>query len=400
LVELYEVNLMKKYINIGVKIIICILLASNLASCRSAHELNKLAIVMGVGIDKGIKTEPVELTLQLANVSGTKTSAQKSGGGAINAGYLNLKEKGKSISQAAKAFSRKLNRRLFFSHNQVIILGKNVAEEGIEKYMDFFLRYRETRLLTWVLVSKGSASEIFNVNPELETTPGRNIGELVRNERDVSQIPTVDLKDFASKLMSKTTAPVVPMIEVSMDNNQKIAYLSETAVFKKDKMVGTLGKRETRGLLWCINKVKDGVIVLGTEGEDKVNIVTTRARSKITPEIKDNEPSIKIEIKQEGDLQEQTSSEDLTNPKAFEKLEKTEGEIIKQEVMAALQKSRELNADIFGFGDIIYQHYPKQWMKMEKNWDQIFKNLRVDVSVDAKLRRTGRITKPIMSKEE
>lgn len=400
MVELYEVNLMKKYINIGVKIIICILLASNLASCRSAHELNKLGIVIGVGIDKGIKTEPVELTLQLVNVSGGKTPSKGSDGGSSKSSYLNLKEKGKSISEAAKAFSRKLNRKLFFSHNQVIILGKNTAEEGIKKYMDFFLRYRETRLLTWVLVSKGPAGEIFNINPALETTPGRNIGELIKNERDVSQIPTVDLKDFASKLMSKTTAPVAPIIEVSKDDDKKIAYLSETAVFKKDKMVGALGKRETRGLLWVTNRVKDGVVVLGTEDDNKVNIITTRSKSKITPEIKDNEPSIKIEIEQEGDLQEQTSSEDLVNPKAFAKLEKVEGEVIKEEVMAALQKSRELNADIFGFGDIIYQHYPKQWTKMEKDWEQIFKNMRVDVSVDAKLRRTGRITKPIMSKEE
>lgn len=392
---------MKKYINIGAKIIICILLASNLASCRSAHELNKLGIVMGVGIDKGIKTDPVELTLQLANVSGIKSPSKGSStGGASSAGYLNLKEKGKSISEAAKAFNRKLNRRLFFSHNQVIILGKAAAEEGIEKYMDFFLRYRETRLLTWVLVSKGPAGEIFNVKPELETTPGRNIGELIRNERDVSQIPTVDLKDFASKLMSKTTAPVAPIIEVSKDEDKKIVYLSETAVFKKDKMVGTLGKRETRGLLWGTNRVKDGVVVLGTEGDNKVNIVTTRSKSKITPEIKDNEPSIKIEIEQEGDLQEQTSSEDLVNPKAFAKLEKAEGDAIKEEVTAALQKARELNADIFGFGDIIYLQYPKQWTKMEKDWEQIFKNMRVDVSVNAKLRRTGRITKPIMSKEE
>lgn len=391
---------MKKYINIVVKIIICILIASNLASCKSAHELNKLSIVMGVGIDKGKKEDPVEMTVQLANVSGGKSSSKGSGGGTSNIGYLNLKEKGKSISEASKAFSRKLNRKLFFSHNQIIILGKDAAEEGVEKYMDFFLRHRETRLLTWVLVSKGPASEILNVEPELETTPGRNIEELIRNERDTSQIATVDLKDFTSKLMSNTTAPIAPMVEVSSDNNKKIAYLSETAVFKKDKMVGALDKKETRGLLWCINKVTDGVIVLGTEGDDKVNIVTTRAKSKITPEIKDNEPSIKIEIKQEGDLQEQTSSEDLANPKAFAKLEKAEGEAIKKEVMAALQKARELNADIFGFGDIIYQHYPKQWTKMEKDWDQIFKNMSVEVSVDAKLRRTGRITKPIMSKDE
>lgn len=382
---------MKKYI----KIIICILIAINLTSCWSTHELNKLAIVMGVGIDKG-KDDTVEMTVQLAKVLGISSASKISS----NVDYLNLKEEGKSISEAIDAFSRKLNRKLFFSHNQVIILGEDAAEAGIEKYMDFFLRYRETRLLVWILVAKGPASEIFNVKPELEITPGRSIGELIRNQQAISQIPAVDLKNFASRLMSKTTAPIAPIIEVSKEDGQIATYLSETAVFKKDKMVGKLNKKETRGLLWGINEVKDGVIVLSTSNKEQVNIVTTYMSSKVIPKIIDNEPSIKIEIKQEGDLQEQTSSDDLANPKAFSMLEKAEADVIKEEVMSALKKSRELNVDIFGFGDTLYQHYPKEWSKIEKDWDTIFQKLHVEVCVEAKLRKTGRITKPIMSKEK
>ncbi|MDP4146217.1 MAG: Ger(x)C family spore germination protein [Bacillota bacterium] len=390
---------MKKHINIGVIIIICILMVSNLTACRSAHELNKLAIVMGVGIDKGKGKETVEMTVQLANVSGIKGSSQGGSGAVGSASYLNLKELGKSVSEATRAFSRKLNRKLFFSHNQVIIFGKDAAESGIEKYIDFFLRYRETRLLVWILVSDGNASDIFTIKPELEATPGMNIGELIKAEQEVSQVAAVDLKDFSSKLMSKTTAPVAPMIEVANDNNQRIAYLSKTAVFKKDKMIGTLDKKETRGLLWGTNKVKNGVIVIDKKG-DKINIQTTHASGKITAQMKGDKPSIKIEIKQEGDLQEQSSSEDLANPKALADVQKAEEEIIKSEVMAAVAKAKLLNADIFGFGDTIYQHYPKQWPKLEKNWEKVFKNIPVEVSVNSKIRGMGRITKPIMSKEE
>ncbi|OAA92883.1 Ger(x)C family spore germination protein [Clostridium coskatii] len=394
---------MKKYINAVIKIVICILVALNLTSCWSAHELNKLAIVIGMGIDKGKEDGyPVEMTVQLANVSGIKSSSKGNDGGSSNTGYLNLKEKGKSISDAAKAFNRKLNRSLFFSHNQVVIFGKDSAEEGIEKYMDFFLRYRETRLLTWILVSKQPASEILNVKPELEATPGRNIGELIKNQQQVSQIPAVDLKDFSSKLMSKTTAPTAPIVEISNDNNRKIAYLSETAVFKKGTMVGSLNEKETRGLLWCTNKMKNGIVSISTSNKDindKVNIVTTHATGKIIPQVKDGGLSIQIKIKQEGDLQEQLSSEDLSNPKAFSILEKREEDTIKKEIMLALKKSRRLNADIFGFGDTIYQHYPGQWNKIQKNWEETFQNIPVSINVDAKLRRTGRITKPIMSKD-
>lgn len=393
---------MKKSINAGIKAIIFVLLFSNLTSCRSAHELNKIAIVMGIGIDKGKETVPVGMTIQIANVSGIKSASMQGGSGAAsNASFFNLKESGKSISEVTRTFTRKLNRKLFFAHNQVIIFGKDAAEDGIDKYMDFFLRYRETRLLVWILVAKGSASDILNVEPRLETNPGANIAELIKNEQNISQLPAVNLKDFASRMMSKTTAPIAPIIEVSKDNNKKIAYLSDTAVFKKYKMVGTLDKKETRGLLWGINKVKNGIIVLKEEdGNDSVTIAITHATSKISSKIKDKEPTIKIEIKAEGDLEEQTSSKDLANPKAFEILEKSMEKSIKEEVMASLEKSRELNADIFGFGDIIYQHYPKQWSKIEKDWDEIYPVIHVDVSVDAKLRKTGRITKPIFYKEK
>ncbi|SMC26436.1 spore germination protein KC [Clostridium acidisoli DSM 12555] len=389
---------MKKYIKIWVKIIICIFMALNLTSCESSSELNKLAIVMGVGIDKGKEKDTMELTIQMAKI--LQSSASKgSGNSGGNTDYLNLKEDGRSISECIKEFSRKLNRKLFFSHNQVIILGEDAAIAGVEKYMDFFLRYRETRLLVWILVSKGSASDILNIKPDFENAPGRSIGELVKNEQDTSQIPAVNLKDFASRMMSKTTSAIVPIIEVSNENDKKIAYLKETAVFKKDKMIGTLDKKETRGLLWAINEVKDGVVTVSTsDGKNEVNIATTYVSSKIIPQIKDNQASIKIQIKQEGDLQDETSSEDLANPKAFEVLQRCEEDSIKEEVMSALKKARELNADIFGFGDIIYQHYPKKWDEMQKDWNKIFQNIHVDVNVNAKLKRTGRITKPIMAK--
>ena len=228
---------MKKYINAVIKIVICILVSLNLTSCWSAHELNKLAIVIGMGIDKGKEDGyPVEMTVQIANVSGIKSSSKGKDAGANNAGYLNLKEKGKSISDTAKAFNRKLNRNLFFSHNQVVIFGKDFAEKGIENYMDFFLRYRETRLLTWILVSKQPASEILNVKPELEATPGKNIGELIKNQQQVSQIPAVNLKDFSSKLMSKTTAPTAPIVEFTeVDISVFIIILTITCIYTLKK---------------------------------------------------------------------------------------------------------------------------------------------------------------------
>lgn len=110
----------------------------SLVSCTDATELNKIAIVMGIGIDKVKGINPVEMTLQLANVSGVKNPSKEGGdGSASNIGYISVREKGESISRISKLFARKLNRKLFYSHNQVIILSRDIAEDGIAKYIDF-----------------------------------------------------------------------------------------------------------------------------------------------------------------------------------------------------------------------------------------------------------------------
>lgn len=68
--------------------------------------------------------------------------------------------------------------------------------------------------------------------------------------------------------------------------------------------------------------------------------------------------------------------------------------------MSALKKAKELNSDIFGFGEAVHENYPNEWKHIENNWDEIFKKLDVEVMVDSNLQRTGRITKPLTSKQE
>ncbi|MDT8716804.1 Ger(x)C family spore germination protein [Clostridium sp. 19966] len=388
---------MKRYI----KLIACILIIANLTACSSAQELNKLAIVTGVGVDKSNEENKIKLTVQVPKVANFNITS-KSGGttGAENAS-INLTEESKTISGALKDFNRVMNRKLFFSHNQVIIFGNKMAESGIEEYIDFFLRNRETRILVWILVSNGEADKILDVKPSLDMTSGRNIGELIKNEQKASQVPAVDLREFTSKLISKTTAPIAPIIEIDEEKKNKGVIISESAVFDKGKMVGKLNYKETRGLLWGVNRVKNGIITVNAKQDEKEAVLeVTKSKSKIIPNIKDGIVSMNIKIEAECDLGEQTSSEDLSTPKGFNMLEEKASEEVRKEVMSAVDKSKQLKADTFGFGDIIYQHYPKQWSKMESNWSKIFQNIEVQVDANINIRRSGRITKPATYKGE
>ena len=40
--------------------------------------------------------------------------------------------------------------------------------------------------------------------------------------------------------------------------------------------------------------------------------------------------------------------------------------------MAAFDKSKELKADIFGFGEILHKKYSNEWKTFRDNWDDIY----------------------------
>lgn len=389
---------MKRIVCLFLKVTIVSFIALNLTGCWNNVELDKIAIVMGIGIDKTTQIGEVDMTVQVANTKTLKSSSTDIGSKTIG-DYFNLESTGDTIFNIVSDFSKRSNRKLFFAQNQVIILSRGIAEEGLEKCIDFFCRDSETRSLVWVLICDKTANEVLDIKSDFESIPSRGINELVKQQQYNSQAPMVDLHKFASRLMSKTTSPIAPLIKVSVEGNKKIVYVSGTAVFKQDKMIGEMNEKETRGMLWVIGEVKKGIIVTADPGSNnKVSLEIICASSKIIPEIENGKINMQIMIKEEGNLGEQSDSNDLANPKVIEVLEKNKESIIRNEVMLALKKAQSLDADVFGFGEAIYQKYPKEWKNMKENWNEIFKKINIDVVVDAKLRRTGRITKPITSK--
>ena len=57
----------------------------------------------------------------------------------------------------------------------------------------------------------------------------------------------------------------------------------------------------------------------------------------------------------------------------FEKIEKAQSEVIRKEIMTAFEKSKELNADIFGFGRMLHKKYKNEWEKLK---DRGMKSIR------------------------
>ncbi len=399
---------MKSYCRIVVLILIYIILSLGTTGCWNSRELPNLAIVLGVGIDNVEDTDEVQVTAQVIKTAEMKSSSSEeggpggSGGGSSGAGaYWNVRNTGESMFAIFRDFTHKANRKLYFPHNEVLIFGRSLAEQGVQEHLDFFVRDQETRLGVFVLVAEEKASEIFNVQPKLEKVPSINIADLMEAQTATSQTSIIRLNQFINRLLSQTTAPIAPIIQIRGKGDDKELLVTGTAIFLKDKLVGQLNKEETRGLLWVIDEVKSGIIDVNCpDCECKVNLEIIRAQSKISSEIIEDTPYIKINIEEEGNIASQSCTANLVSPDAVTALEEEASEAIKDEIEAALVKSQKLNADIFGFGEAIHQKHPREWQEMKGNWDDIFPDLVVEIIVEAKLRRSGSLGRTVAPEKE
>lgn len=390
---------MKKHIKqiFILQIIIIIMLIQ--CGCWNMRELDSLSIVMGFGIDKAEVSDEIELTAQIVKTGG-KNQSSANEKGSDDSSFINLRSTGNDIFTIIREYTHKISRRLYIGDSQIIVFGESSAKEGIRNKLDFFMRDHEGRLIVYVIVAKGKAYDVLKEEPEFGNIPAIDIANLIENQFATSEAVKVTLFDLIPNLVNNTKSMVLPCVSVLSEGEGKKIALTSSAVFKDDKLVGELDKKETRGYLWVMNDVKSGVINVNVLGEN-TSIEIKKAKSEVVPQInKDGSIKIKVKITEEGILNSQVGNASLDKVFNNKKLENATAYVIKKEIQKTLDKAREMGTDIYGFGEDINRKYPKEWKTIKANWDKLFKEIDINIEVISKLRGEGRIVNPIYPEKE
>lgn len=368
------------------------------SGCWDQVELDKRAIIVAIGVDKADKPGEIILTLQ-SIIANRLTTPMRGGGVAQGRSVRVVSKTGKTILEALRYYKNQTGDIPYLQHNQLLIIGADLAQEGAGPIIDFFIRNPESKTRTYVLVAKGKARDILEWQSDARKVPADFITDMIHTRNVITATVAVDILHYVLKLASQTTSPTTSGIELVAENpNQPPeARIFGTAVFKKDKLAGWLDLQETRGLLWITNNYGRGIIEVGDPGPGNQHIVqeNTRSKSKITAALKGNVLTVKLEIKEEGNIGEDSNTK-LTGKNSLPALEQKKARAIKKDIAACLRKcQKEFSSDIFGFGEQVARQYPNQWKKLKKKWDKEFPNIRVKISVKAKIRGTGIIDDPI-----
>lgn len=375
----------------------------SLCGCFDRRELDTLGIVMGVAIDKGEEEGTSVLTVQIANPAGSQTSSKQSGaspGGGEEEGsksktYLNVSSSGRNINYTLREMQRKMSRRVYVAHNQVVVFGEELAKSGVRDCMDFFARAAEARMTVHVFVAKGKAADILDIETEFEKMPSVQLAKILQDQKITSHAPIITEFELVNRLVSQTTAGIAPIVSAVEDGGKKRMNVSGCAVFKESRMVGELDVNETRGLMYVLNMVKTGVMELSIR-DTTATVEIRRARSKVKPVLyTDGSSMFNIEVEATVGLGDQSGTFNIADPDNLHELVGAAAAEMEKEIMSAVSKSKELNADVFGFGDYLNRKYPSQWKELSKDWDARYPHIGVNVTVKAKADGSGRIHRPL-----
>lgn len=402
---------MKAKWSILILVLLCIV--PLLTSCWNRRELKDLSIVAAMGVDKVPNTNTYKLSFQIVNPGTVATVV--GGGSGIATPVTVYTETGKNLFEAIRKASQEVPRQLFFAHLQLLVIGESLAKQGIRDLFDFFERSHEIRLTTMVLVAKGSEAEpIVRVLAPLEKIPANDIlGKLKATSNVWSENIKAELDDVINPLQSEGE-PIISGVKIVGDPQagNKSSNLGQTnvstrvgitgiALFKNGRLKRWLNGDEGRGTLWILNKMRSSVINLDCgDKKNALSIEIVRSRTKVKANIQNGKPVFHIEIWEEGHVSEVRCPLDLSKVGEITKLEKQFALETKKEVNKAVKAAQSEESDIFGFGEAVYRANPKAWKKMKKEWSKTFAQSKVDVKVEAFVRRSGMRLKPYMLKEK
>lgn len=240
-----------------------------LSGCWDRRELNDLGIAVGMGLDKhGDRVQVTTQTVNPGEVAARESSANYS------TPVTTLKATEKTTLEALRKLTIVTPRKIYISHMRVLVIGEELAREGIMKVMDGISRNNEMRSDFFIIVAKGTTAEkVLKILTPIEKIPANKMFNMLEVS-EYAWAPTVkvQLDKFIAGLVNPTQDSILTGVEIigdkekgqtknNMTRSEPYANLRYTgvALFKHDKLVDWMTEEESKGYNYIMGNVKHTV---------------------------------------------------------------------------------------------------------------------------------------------
>ncbi|MED0675527.1 Ger(x)C family spore germination protein [Aneurinibacillus thermoaerophilus] len=361
----------------------------------AVRELNQLNVVMITGVDYDPKHKKFILSIQ-----SLKPTKEKNVAISPESAYT-ARATGDTIMEASKNLRAQTSGKLVWFHSKVIILGETLVKQKVLKeVVDFFARNREIRYSSWILVANGTAEDIVTAEPNGESTMGEELVGIINNQAEWGRTAVVMLRELINSYASPYEGFVTGRVHkyLSKDKEKQIIAITGASVIRNQTLVTDLSREEVRTLHFLNKTIQQEPeivfsVPLNEAGSNRRSTaVQIKIKDRKKSSITNGVPKIDVQLSLDATVLESGASPDFNKEVTVAKLKKRLEERIQRDIRTLLHKmQKEKKVDIFEFNSLIHRQHKRYWHEHRKEWDTIYPNIPVHVSITWNTFRTGLI---------
>lgn len=364
--------------------------------CWNYREIELLDAVIGVAIDKDKKNDELLLTVEI--IRPTTVERQSKFTSEI------FESKGATMFEAMRDLAIKTGRKAYWSHTSIIIISKEIAENGINEVFDMLYRDAEVRGSLLVLVSKEkTAKEIFETGHKEDVIRSDQLSYALKNQNSVSKFPKAKLTEVVENLASKDLVLLLPTVEIKNYPDKTQPEIYGSAILKYDKVIGYLEGEETQYALWARGDLKGGILVVRDimNSGNNISFEVFSSKTKLKPQYEDDNIKMKMEVRAYVSIAEVSGNLAFQDKETKKKLKEYAEKALEKDLKVIIKKAQiEFDGDLFKLGNKIRVDNPKLWKKLKDNWSSEFADISVEVKVDLDIKGSSLLSKPIKGGEK
>lgn len=360
---------------------VLILLVSIALTGCGGRKPDSVGIVQAIGIDKA--NDGFNLSLQVFRVSSSGSQTP------IDSSKTNVEvisAEGKTIANAVQLCENQLGKKIFFGHNQLLVINKEV--EDIYSCLDYFINNDDAYIGMIVAATEKKAKDIISA----DISSGAVAAETMKKIFDISKkdgycTDSRFYKVISNYINTKGTA-VLPLIEKrsqaisdkskeSGEPAQDTLEIKKAILVKDSKFSETLETDEVFGINYFLSQVDDADMTVNTSyGTESAKLHSVKQNAEITEQ--NDSVAIDKEITVRITLEKEESKDHIDEIKA--EVEKK----IKEYIESACKKLfYENSADVMNITSLIRQKDYKLYKKLKDDPDEFIKNIKTDIKVSA-----------------
>lgn len=370
-------------------IILILLILFSFTGCYNTTGIDRQYFIVSFGIDLS-ENNLIKLSLQIPSSS----SSTDSSGSAQASTYQLYSVEGETIDECLSILNNYLNKKINLSHCSALIISKELAQKGIEPFINTLTNNTELRHSCEIIISSSSALDVLeNVSNSGEIFSARLFDYLSTSSRYTGYTIQSTFGDFFQALDNDYYTPSCIYASVENDTVQT----NGIAVFNKATMIGHIDISNSISHLLVTNDLDTCTITIENpfEENEKLDLdISLYKDTEIKIDIINGSPFILLEIYPEGTIRSSGSIFnyiDENNIKKVETATSTYLEKILKDYLYTITKK--YNSDIVGFKGIYQSSFLTKENFDKIHWDEIFQDSYFQINLNTKINSSNLFNK-------